>query len=174
MFGPTSKFFGDNGKFNNDDFNDMCESLNIIVKKTAAESPFSNGLCERHNAVLEDMLLKVTCNKSISLDISFAGVNKCKEFTIQCSWIFALSVGIWKKKQIYLVYLINNKLPALEEIPSTEIISANLKAMQEARKAIVHSESPEKLKRTLWHNTRRCNNLKLLCRDSVCYKRNNN
>ena len=67
VFEPLSKFFCDNGgEFSNDDFNEMCEPLSIIVKKTAAESSFSNGLCERHNAVLEDMLLKVTCNKSIS------------------------------------------------------------------------------------------------------------
>ena len=36
----------------------MCESLNITVKTRSAESPFSNGLCECHNHVLEDMLLK--------------------------------------------------------------------------------------------------------------------
>ena len=45
----------------------MYESMNIKVKKTAAESPFSNKLCERHNAVLEYMFL--THNKNINLDI---------------------------------------------------------------------------------------------------------
>ena len=76
-------------------------------------------------------------------------------------------------KNTNLPSVLNNKLPALEEIPSTEIISANLKAMQEARKAFAHSESSEILKRALQHNTRMCNNLKLLCGDSVYYKRNN-
>ena len=37
--------------------------------------------------------------------------------------------------------VLNSKLPALEEIPSTEIISADLKAMQEARKSFLHSGS---------------------------------
>ena len=46
----------------------MCKSLNIIVKKRA-KSPFFNGLCERHNTVLEDMLLKVSHNKKIAIDI---------------------------------------------------------------------------------------------------------
>ena len=45
--------------------------------------------------------------------------------------------------------------------------------MQEARKAFVHSESSEKLKRALWHSTRKCNNLKLLWGYSLYYKRNN-
>ena len=69
--------------------------------------------------------------------------------------------------------MLNNKLPALEEIPSTEIIAANLKAIQEARKAFIHSESSEKLKRALRHNTRSCNDLKVYSGDSVYYKRNN-
>ena len=33
--------------------------LNITIKKTTAESPFSNGFCEHHNPVSEDALLKV-------------------------------------------------------------------------------------------------------------------
>ena len=39
----------------------------------AAKSPLKSpakSLCERYNVVLEDMLLKVTCDKSTSLDIS--------------------------------------------------------------------------------------------------------
>ena len=67
----------------------------------------------------------------------------------------------------------NNKLPALEEITSTEIIAENLKAMQAVRKAFVNSEFSEKLKRVLLDDTRTCNNLKVLCGDSVYYKRNN-
>lgn len=41
--------------------------------------------------------------------------------------------------------------------------------MEEARKAFIHSESSEKLKRVLRHNTRTCNNLKLISEDSVFY-----
>ena len=68
IFGPPLNFFSDNGgKFSNDDFHEMYESMNIKIKKTAAESPFSNKLCERHNAVLEYM--RITHNKNINLDI---------------------------------------------------------------------------------------------------------
>ena len=69
--------------------------------------------------------------------------------------------------------MLNNKLPALEEIPSTEIIAANLKAIKEARKSFMHSESSEKLKRALRKNIRSCNDLKILIGDSVFYKTNN-
>ena len=32
---------------------DMLEAMNIIVKTTAAEPPFSNGLTERHNLICQ-------------------------------------------------------------------------------------------------------------------------
>ena len=71
IFGAPSKFFSDNGgEFSNEDYNEMCDSYNITIKKTVAESPFSNGLMERHNAILEEMFLK-TCEESgSSLEIA--------------------------------------------------------------------------------------------------------
>ena len=52
-FGPSKKFLTDNGgEFCNGEFVSMCENLNIRVCTTAAESPWSNGLVERHNAIL--------------------------------------------------------------------------------------------------------------------------
>ena len=47
----------------------------------AAKSPLKSplkSLCERYNAVLEDMLLKVTCDKSTSLDISLQWIINSK------------------------------------------------------------------------------------------------
>ena len=172
VFGPPSKYFSDNGgEFSNDDFNEMCESLNIVVKKTAAESPLSNGLCERHNAVLEDMLLKVTCDKSIPLDICLQWVINAKNSLSNVHGFSPYQLVFGKNPN--LPNVLNNKLPALEEIPSTEIIATNLKAIQEARKAFIQSESSEKLKRALRHNVRSCNDLKVYIGDSVYYKRNN-
>ena len=64
IFGAPPKFFSDNGgEFSNEDYNEMCDSYSITIKKTTAESPFSNGLMERHNDILEEMLLK-TCEEN--------------------------------------------------------------------------------------------------------------
>ena len=43
----------------NSELQDMAENLNITVKTTPADSPFSNRLLERQNAVLTETLLKV-------------------------------------------------------------------------------------------------------------------
>ena len=43
VFGHPQKFLVDNGgEFNNSEFHEFCESLNVKVKTTAAESPWSN------------------------------------------------------------------------------------------------------------------------------------
>ena len=45
VFGPPSSHFSNNGEFNYEEFGEMCEAMNIVVKTTAAEAPWSNGLC---------------------------------------------------------------------------------------------------------------------------------
>lgn len=59
----------------------------------------------------------------------------------------------------------------LEKKPN--LTSNNLKAMQDAQKALLHSESSEKLKKDLRHKTRTCKNVKLFYGDSVYYKQFN-
>ena len=60
IYGSPSKYFSDNGgEFSIENYHDMCEEFNITVKKTAAADALSNGLVERHIAVLEDMLLRI-------------------------------------------------------------------------------------------------------------------
>ena len=59
IYGLPEKLYSDNGgEFNNSELEDMAENLNITVKTTPADSPFSSGLLERHNAVLTETLLK--------------------------------------------------------------------------------------------------------------------
>ena len=40
------------GVFNNEELRNRSENLNTKVLATAAESPWSNSICERHNAVI--------------------------------------------------------------------------------------------------------------------------
>ena len=53
IFGPPKKFLVDNsGEFNNEDFRSLCEYENICILTNAAESPWSNGLIEKHNGIV--------------------------------------------------------------------------------------------------------------------------
>ena len=51
------------GEFNNGEFTSLCENFNINIKTTAAESPWSNGLIERHNSVLGNIVSKMMCEE---------------------------------------------------------------------------------------------------------------
>ena len=59
-FGPPNRFMSDNGgEFNNSAYRSMNEQLNVITCTTPAESPFSNGIVERHNLVVYENMQKV-------------------------------------------------------------------------------------------------------------------
>ena len=59
IYGSAEKFLiGNGGEYANSKFLEMCESMNIRVITTAAESPFNNGLIEWHNLIISEMLGK--------------------------------------------------------------------------------------------------------------------
>ena len=71
-FGAPKKFLSDNGgEFSNDKYREMNEKLNIETATTAGESPFSNGIVERHNKTLGEAfwktLLDAKCEPEIAL-----------------------------------------------------------------------------------------------------------
>ena len=58
--GAPKKFLCDNGgEFANNTLLDLCENTNVEVIHTAAYSPFSNGVCERNHAILDEMVYKM-------------------------------------------------------------------------------------------------------------------
>ena len=70
IYGSANQFLTDNGGvFVNDNLLKLCEAFNIKVKTTGAEAPWSNGLVERHNLVLSEMLNKVLENTKCPFDI---------------------------------------------------------------------------------------------------------
>ena len=71
FFGPPSKILSDNGgEFKGKKWDSFCETFNVRHKPTAAESPFSNGICERHNALIGEMTEKVLEDVGCSFDIA--------------------------------------------------------------------------------------------------------
>ena len=59
IFGPPKQIFSDNGGIISQYFVDLCENFNINIKIIPAESPWSNGLCEHHNKILSDIIVKL-------------------------------------------------------------------------------------------------------------------
>ena len=73
VYGFPEKFLSDNGdEFANHKFRELCEAAISVVKTTAAESPWSNGLCERHNLVISEMVVKTMDDTGCSLPLAVA------------------------------------------------------------------------------------------------------
>ena len=79
------------------DFNERCKSLN-----TAIESPFSNGIYERHKTVLKNIVLKVSYDENVNLNISLQWVINIKivSSNVLGFWQFSNGYQIWK---VYII-----------------------------------------------------------------------
>jgi hypothetical protein len=54
---------------------DMGNNLNTEVTTTAAKSPWSNGICKRHNVVIGNMVKKIISEARCDIKTALAYVN---------------------------------------------------------------------------------------------------
>ncbi len=173
-FGQPQRFLADNGgEFANEEYKSMCEMFNIEMAKTAAESPWSNGLCERHNGVIEESIRKVMEeNADMSLETAVVWSVSAKNTLINNSGYSPNMIVFGRHPNTPSVLI--NKLPAMENEATSVTVEKNLKALHKAREAVIQSDSSENIKRALRHNVRTCNDIKFHQGECVYYKRNNN
>lgn len=152
--GAPMKFLCDNGgEFANKLFLEMCENMNIQVMHTAAYSPFSNGLCERNHAVIDEMVVKIMAEQpELPLKIALA-------WSVNAKNCLQMVGGFSPYQLVYgrnpkLPCTLSDELPALEGITSSEMLAKHLNASHSARKAFITAETSEKIRRALRHKVR--------------------
>ena len=171
LFGSPRKILSDNGgEFNNSEMRDLGEAFNIKIMTTSAESPWSNGVCERLNAVLGSSVDKIVeeCNCDLSVALSWAvssrnALNTYSGFSPN-QLVFGFNPA--------LPGLSNNELPALENVSVSETVQKNLAAMHSSRVDYMRVESNARLQRAMRHNIRESDALDVENGDEVYYKRN--
>lgn len=79
-FGKPQKLLYDNGgEFANNELISMAENLGITVIPTAGYSPWSNGLCERNHAVVDNNVSKLLeDNPKLDLEVALAWATDAK------------------------------------------------------------------------------------------------
>ena len=153
IFGSPNRFLSDNGgEFNNTDFQEMSECLNIEIHTTAAESPWSSGIVERHNGVLGNMVYKILEDTNCGIEVALPWALTAKN-SLHNVYGYSPNQLVFGKNP-NLPCVLNDKLQALEGKTSSEIIAENLNALHAARKAFVHNEASEKVRRALRNNIR--------------------
>lgn len=170
LFGRPRKFLTDNGgEFLNESFSQMCYKLGINMKTTGAEAPWSNGLCERHNAILGEAVSKVIEETGVSVEIALAWAVAAKN-AIHNIYGFSPYQLVIGKNPVF-PSILEADLPQLEDSTSIQIVAQHLNALHSARKAFVEAESSHKLKRAMKAKTRTHSNTIYCPRDRVFYKK---
>ena len=171
VFGSPQHFLFDNGgEFVNDEMIQFAEQFSVIIKTTAAESPWSNGLCERHNAILADLTTKVMNDNSCSIQIALCWALAAKNSLTNVYGFSPNQLVFGRNTNLPSVH--NDLLPA-QNTPTSEYIQTNLQALHTARKAFIEQESSEKLRRALNRQTRSYSDNVFKNGDMVYFYRNN-
>ena len=173
IFGQPDRFLTDNGgEFVNKDMIELSEKFNIVLKTTAAEAAWSNGLCERHNGIIADMVLKIQGDINCSLDLAIPWATSAKN---SLSNVYGFSPNqVVFGRNIKLPNVETDRLPAQTTNLSNELITKHLLALHKARQTFIAQESCEKLRRALNKQTRTYSDHFYHNGDSVYYKRQNN
>ena len=170
IFGCPDTFFSDNGgEFNNNLMRELGELLNTKILTTAAQSPWSNGITERHNALLAGMVEKVMEDTNCSLEIAVAWSVSAKNALKNVHGFSPNQLVFGRNPNIPTV--LNSELPALEGVTSSKLIAQHLNAMHTARAAFIQAEASEKLRRALMKKTRTSTIHSYKTGDEVYYKR---
>ena len=148
VFGPPKKIMTDNGgEFNAEKVRDGCQFFNIEFRTTAAYSPWSNGLCERHNGILSTTVQKIVEDSNVPVEIALSwGLNAKNSLTNVYGFSpYQLVFG----KNPRLPSVVNNKLPAMNTTTISNVVRDNLNALYQAREQFIKAESSIRLKRAL-------------------------
>ena len=172
VYGVPEKFLSDNGgEFANENFINMCEAMNINFKLTGAESPWSNGLVERHNLILGDMLDRILEESTDNIEIAVAWAINAKNSLSNIHGFSPFQLAIGQNPKLPIAN--TNNAPALTHESTTKILEQNLSYLHKAREAFIQSENSERIRRALSHNIRTYSDHKYLTGDSVYFKRAN-
>ena len=153
IFGCPQRILSDNGReFNNAMMRELGDKVNTEVTSTAASSPWSNGLNEKHNAIIGAMATKVLAECKCSISVALAWSISAKN-ALENVFGFSPNQLVFGRNP-NLPTVMNSNLPALEGVSSSQLIADHLNAMHAARKAFVVLEASEKLRRALKSRTR--------------------
>ena len=171
IFGAPRVILSDNGsEFNNELLREVCEQFNTTMKSTAAEAPRSNGIVERHNALLVKMIkkLKLDNSNTYPIDVILSWAISAKN-ALQSCYGFSPNQLVFGKSANLPSNLVNLP-PAMEDVSHADILVKHLNALHTARKAFIEAESNEKLRHALKAKNRETTRIEYEIGDMVYYK----
>ena len=173
LFGPPQRILTDNGgEFQGEKWEPVCERFNITQKTTAAEAPFSNGVCERHNLLIGEMTQKIIDDVGCPLQTALMWAVHSKNSLINIHGFSPYQLVFGRNPNI--PGNSNNKLPALSPETSSKIVATQINSLRAARHAFIKAESSDRIARALRGKVYEGTHRKFCIGDTVYYKRLNN
>ena len=172
IFGRPQRILSDNGgEFINDTLLEMASRLGIELKSTPAESPWCNGICERHNSILGKMVEKTKDDTKCSIAVACAWASNAKnQLTNQMG--FSPHQLVFGSNPTIPSVLNDDCLPAHgSQWSEDQVISDNITAMKTAREKFIQLENASRLKRALASSGPTQDQTTYVQGDKVYYKR---
>ena len=173
--GMPGRFYFDNGgEFNNPSIIELAEKYSISMHgTTAANSPYSNGLCERNHAVVDLMIRKIKSGDNTIKD------QEALEYALMAKNSETNNKGF---SNYQIVYGTNPKIPgisysnptALSNVFNSTDVRDHIKRIHLAREAFRTADIDERIKRALKHKISSSNNAILEHGDKVFFKEKEN
>ena len=171
IFGPPKKLLSDNGgEFVNSEMITLSEAFSIKILNTAAESPWSNGVCERLNGVLGKLVLKILDDVNCDVQIALAWAVSARNAYYNNSGFSPNQLVFGFNPSMPDIY--NSKVPGFEKVTSSDIVRKNLQAQNAAKQEFVKFDACERIKRALSNNVRTSLLEDLRIDDEIYFKRN--
>ena len=171
-FGCPKRLWSDNGgEFSNSVTKELGEKFNIEPKTTAAESPYSNGVNERHHMIIVEAMSKTVeetnCDPRLALAWAVSSHNSL------CNHLgFSPNQLVFGFNPNYPSVL-SDDLPALDTTTSNDLIRKMLNMKHTSWKQFVEAENSNRIRRALSHNVRTYSDVKFTNGDVVYYRQKN-
>ena len=168
-FGSPKKVLSDNGgEFTGEKWDAFCEAFNITKLSTAAEAPFSNGICERHNLLIGEMTEKIIDDVGCSIDVALMWAVHAKNSLINIFGFSPYQLVLGRNPNI--LGNSTNKLPAMSEHTSCQIVADHLNSIRMSRQAYIQAENSDRYARALRGKVFAGTHQKFCVGDTVYYK----
>ena len=171
-YGKPDSFHMDNGgEFTGEEVMEMASKLGVKVNTTAANSPFSNGLCERNHAVVDCMLEKLQHeHPSVPFETLLSWACTVKNYMSMHAGYSPYQI-VFGRNPSLPGFEDEHALPALTP-PKGKTLLEHLKVLETSRSAFTEADSSERIKRALSHKIRVVER-DYVHGDIVYYKRDN-
>ena len=151
VFGAPKTVYSDNGgEFANQEMVELIENMGVNYKATAAQASFSNGINERHNAILKDILTKLRIDdehRSTPVDMLLSYAIFAKNCLID-------NLGFSPHQRVF------GRNPHIPNVASSNVCHTNsdyesdhvrehLNLLHKTRVAYMKAENSDRLKRAL-------------------------